>query len=248
MFEDLHWLDPTSRELLGRLVESICDLPVMILVTARSGFRGVMVAAAVDDRRAVAAAVAGRCRGHGPKSVHRPRDPGESLRSIIARRTDGVPLFVEEVARVLLQLDPFGDLGDDYTGLPDQAIPASLRELLMARLDRSGAAKEIAQITAVIGRSAQRAVVAEVAALSEDALGQPLAALCETGVLISEFVEGAEGYTFSHALLRDAAYDSLLRDDRRRLHLRVARALVALDATDGGAAAGAAGNASDGRQ
>jgi predicted ATPase len=99
----------------------------------------------------------------------------------------------------------------------------------MARLDRSGVAKAIAQIAAVIGRTARRDVLAAVAALPEHELDQPLATLRDAGVMIGELVEGVEGYAFSHALLRDAAYDSLVRDDRRRLHLRVARALEALD-------------------
>ena len=118
----------------------------------------------------------------------------------------------------------------------------------MARLDRSGVAKSIAQIAAVIGRTARRDVLAAVAALPEHELDQPLATLRDAGVMIGELVEGVEGYAFSHALLRDAAYDSLVRDDRRRLHLRVARALEFTRSTHCDAAAGAAGNAPGGRQ
>jgi class 3 adenylate cyclase/predicted ATPase len=228
LFEDLHWLDPTSRELLGRLVASIAGRSGMILLTARSGFEAPWIArhatTVVHLVPLSPADVADMVQ-----SLFTDRDVPGGLGNLIARRTDGVPLFVEEVARSLLQLNTLDDLGNDDTGLPDQAIPASLRESLMARLDRSGVAKEIAQISAVIGRSAKRDVVAAVAALSGNALDQPLAALRDAGVLILEFVDGAEGYTFSHALLRDAAYDSLLRDDRRQLHLRVARALEALD-------------------
>lgn len=228
VFEDLHWLDPTSRELLSRLMESTAGRSVMILLTARSGFRAPWMArpsvTVLPLMPLSPADVVDMVQ-----SLFTDRDIPPTLSSLIIRRTDGVPLFVEEVARSLLHLNAFDDLSGDDTGLPDKAIPASLRESLMARLDRSGVAKEIAQISAVIGRSARRDVVAAVAGLAENALGEPLAALRDAGVLINEFVGGAECYTFRHALLRDAAYDSLLRDDRRRLHLRVARVVVALE-------------------
>ena len=228
VIEDVHWLDPTSLELVGRMAESIAGRPVMILMTARDGFEATWMA----DRTTTVvrlsplspADVAGMVQ-----SLFTDRDIPPHLGRVIARRTDGVPLFVEEVARALLQAHSLDDLGDDSIELPDRAVPASLHESLMARLDRSGVAKHIAQIAAVIGRTARRDMLAAVAALPGHELDQPLATLRDAGVMISEFVEGAEGYTFSHALLRDAAYDSLVRDDRRRLHLRVARALEALD-------------------
>jgi class 3 adenylate cyclase/predicted ATPase len=228
LVEDLHWLDPTSRELLGRAVESVAGRPVMILLTARDGFEATWTA-----RRATTVV---RLVPLSPgdvadmvQSLFTSRDIPPHIGRLIARRTDGVPLFVEEVARGLLQSHSLDDLGDDTIDLPDQAIPASLRESLMARLDRSGVAKQIAQIAAVIGRTARRDILAVVASLPAAALNEPLAALLEAGVLFRELIEGAEGYTFSHALLRDAAYDSLVREDRRQLHLRVARALAEHD-------------------
>jgi class 3 adenylate cyclase len=228
LVEDVHWLDPTSHELLGRLVDSAAGRPIMILLTARDGFEASWAAGraieVVPLARLAPADVAGMVQ-----SLFGNRDLPPHLGRMIARRTDGVPLFVEEVARGLLQSNSLDDLEDDSIELPDQAIPASLHESLMARLDHSGVAKYIAQIAAVIGRTARCDVLAAVAELPEHELDQPCAVLCDAGVMISEFVEGGEGYTFSHALLRDAAYDSLLRDDRRRLHLRVAHALEALD-------------------
>ena len=228
LVEDVHWLDPTSQELVGRMVKSIAGRPVMILLTARDGFEASWMADCTTTVVRLAplspADVADMVQ-----SLFTDRDIPPHLGRVIARRTDGVPLFVEEVARALLQAHSLDDLGDDSIELPDQAVPASLRESLMARLDRSGVAKDIAQIAAVIGRTARRDVLAAVAALPEHELDQPLATLRDAGVMIGELVEGVEGYAFSHALLRDAAYDSLVRDDRRRLHLRVARALEALD-------------------
>lgn len=228
VLEDLHWLDPTSRELLARLMESNAGLPIMILLTARSGFEAPWMARPSTTLVPLVPLSPGDVVDM-VQSLFTDRDIPANLSNLIVRRTDGVPLFVEEVARALLQSNTLDDLSSDDAGLPDQVIPASLRESLMARLDRSGVAKEIAQIAAVIGRRARSDVLAAVAGVSDDALHQPLAALHDAGVLIKEFVGGGEGYTFTHALLRDAAYDSLLRDDRRRLHLRVARVLVALE-------------------
>jgi class 3 adenylate cyclase/predicted ATPase len=228
LFEDLHWLDPTSRELLSRLVDSVAGRPVMILLTARSEFEAPWT---VRPSTTVVQLVplSPTDVTEMVQSLFTDRGVPPNLGSLVARRTDGVPLFVEEVGRTLLQLQSLDELSDDNTGLPDQAVPASLRESLMARLDRSGVAKEIAQVSAVIGRSARRDVVAAVASLPELVLEQRLLALQDAGVLIGEFLEGAEYYTFSHALLRDAAYDSLVREDRRHLHLRVARALEVMD-------------------
>jgi class 3 adenylate cyclase/predicted ATPase/energy-coupling factor transporter ATP-binding protein EcfA2 len=225
--EDLHWLDPTSRELLGRIVGTIAGQPAMVLLTARDGFeatwmrqRATTVVRLVPLSPGEVAAML--------QSLLGKRDMPAHLGPFIAQRTDGVPLFVEEVARALLQAC-FLDRGDEGIELPDVVIPASLHELLMGRLDRSGVAKEIAQIAAVIGRTARRDVLAAVASLPDAELDQPLEALREAGALVQEFSETAEGYTFSHELLREAAYDSLLREERRRLHLGVARALIALD-------------------
>nr|WP_294524202.1 AAA family ATPase [uncultured Rhodopila sp.] len=226
--EDLHWLDPTSRELLGRIVETVAGKPAMILLTARDGFeatwmrqRATTVVRLVPLSPGEVAAML--------QSLLSKRDIPAHLGPLIAQRTDGVPLFVEEVARALLQTSFLDRRAEEGIEPPDPVIPASLHELLMGRLDRSGVAKEIAQIAAVIGRTARRDVLAAVAALPDVELGQPLEALREAGALVQEFSDSAEGYTFSHELLREAAYDSLLRDERRRVHLSVARALIALD-------------------
>ena len=153
----------------------------------------------------------------------------QQLAGAIARRTDGVPLHIEAVARSLLQLPTLPELDEDQLEIADLAIPASLHESLMARLDRSGRAKEIAQVAAVAGRSVRRDVLTEAVRLPNAEVEQALATLVEADLLFPESSSGGEVYTFTHALLRDAAYDSLLRDDRQALHQRVARALQALD-------------------
>ncbi len=222
--EDLHWLDPTSRELLDRIVTGLEQHRLMVLLTTRDGFEAPwmsgrdttvlrLVPLAEDD---VAGMVQSLFRG-------RPMPP--SLGHILARRTDGVPLFVEEVALSLLQSQTLPD-DDHQVGGPLQLIPASLQETLMARLDRSGA-KEVAQIAAVVGRSVRCDVLAEVTGMKPDELERILAVLAESGVLIHSVNAGI--VRFSHELLRGAAYDSLLRDNRQQLHARVARALQSLD-------------------
>ncbi len=221
--EDLHWLDPTSREWLTRIVAAGHSYPLLVLLTARDGFQAPWLAwRNTTVLRLVPLSpidVAGMV-----KDLVTDRELPERLFRLIAQRTDGVPLFVEEVARSLVLCGNLED-PDELAGMmPGRAIPESLHESLMARLDRSGIAKRIAQIAAVIGRSARRDVLAEVAGLTEKALVEPLAALAGAGVLYSS--EPGELYTFSHSLLRDAAYDSLLRDDRRNLHLSVAAALA----------------------
>ncbi len=176
--EDLHWLDPTSRELLDRIVTGLEQHRLMVLLTTRDGFEAPwmsgrdttvlrLVPLAEDD---VAGMVQSLFRG-------RPMPP--SLGHILARRTDGVPLFVEEVALSLLQSQTLPD-DDHQVGGPLQLIPASLQETLMARLDRSGA-KEVAQIAAVVGRSVRCDVLAEVTGMKPNELERILAVLAEIG-------------------------------------------------------------------
>jgi class 3 adenylate cyclase/predicted ATPase len=226
VFEDLHWLDPTSSELLERIVESMVGRPVLLLLTARDGIDPVRTGHGAVTTLQLAPLDTGHVVAMlGSLLVDRAVPP--DLVEIIAERTDGVPLFVEEVARSLLQSSEVMGV-DDFA--PLLTIPTSLDETLMARLDRSGTSKQIAQIAAVLGRSVRHDVLRELAASESIDLDRPLADLLESGVLVHERASSDETYSFSHALLRDAAYESLLRADRQRLHLGVARVLQAIDA------------------
>jgi predicted ATPase/class 3 adenylate cyclase len=225
--EDLHWLDPTSREFLDRMVNAIDGRRVLLLFTTRLGFDAPWV-----TERAIRVPLARLPNGAVAAMVHslfgdRPLPP--QLPEIIARRTEGVPLFIEAVARSLLQLPSLPELDDSPVGIAEAAIPASLHESLMARLDRSGPAKDVAQVAAVVGRTVRRDVLADACRLPDPELDQSLAILAEADVIVPGDDDGADTFSFSHAMLRDAAYDSLLRDDRRALHVRVARALERLD-------------------
>jgi class 3 adenylate cyclase/predicted ATPase len=227
LVEDLHWLDPSSLELLERLVARIGGLRVMLLVSARDAFEAPWLAhpsvSTLRLGRLAAEDVAAMVRG----LFERAALPAHFLDQLI-RKSDGVPLFVVELLRGLLSPDgtsAAATLPDE----PEAEIPASLRDSLMARLDRAGLAKEVAQVAAVIGRSVRPEMLAAVAGRPAPELERPLAVLVGAGVLFRDGGGAGVTYTFSHALLRDAAYDSVLRDQRQIVHLRVAEALPDLD-------------------
>ena len=238
--EDLHWADPTSLDLLRALVERSGQAPLMILATARPEFRAPwtmrshhsVIALAPLDRAQVR-----RMVGEIAASHALPADVIDS----VGERTGGVPLFVEEVTRLLLERGAGGGV---------QTIPPTLQQSLAARLDRLGEAREVAQIGAVLGREFTYGLlhaVASVAAVADPALQRGAAALSDHGYsdtalqsaldrLVEAdllFVEGAAPaatYRFKHALIQDAAYESLLKSRRQALHRRAANALLAADA------------------
>jgi predicted ATPase/class 3 adenylate cyclase len=225
--EDLHWLDPSSLEVLERLAARIEGRRVMLLVSAREGFAAPWLSKASVARlrlvRLDPGDVAEIVRGLLGHSTL----PAALVKEVVWK-SDGVPLFAVELLRALLNPDGSTITALPTPILPDEAsaeIPAILRDSLMARLDRAGIAKEVAQVAAVIGRSVRADLLAEVSGRPRAELEQPLAVLTGAGVLRLNHTGPIETYTFTHALLRDVAYDSVLRDQRRSMHLRVAHAL-----------------------
>ncbi len=230
IFEDVHWIDPTSHELLDLIIERVRRLPVLLLATFRPEFplpwTGQPHVTTVTlnrlDRRDGAALVK---RIAGSKSAL----PGDIVDEIV-ERTDGVPLFVEELTKAVLEAnthdhDAIGPLA--AAPLPALAIPATLHALLMARLDRLGpAAKEIAQIGAAVGREFSYELLAAIAPRNAVELQNALDPLVEAGLLFQRGAPQA-AYTFKHALVQDAAYGTLLRGKRRELHARIAAVLEA---------------------
>jgi hypothetical protein len=211
-FEDLHWADPTSLDLLRGLAERGAQAPLLLLATARPEFRPPfslrshhsIVSLRPLDRTGVARMVGEISASHALS-----KDVIEGVNE----RTGGVPLFVEEVTRLLLERDEQGGV---------QAIPPTLQQSLAARLDRLGAAREVAQIGAVLGRDFGYPLLREVAETNDQALQASLDRLTDADLL---FVEGAPPqatYRFKHALIQDAAYDSLLKSRRQALHRRAA--------------------------
>ena len=214
-FEDLHWADPTSLDLLQTLAERGAQAPLFLVATMRPEFRPPwsvrshhsVISLAPLDRAQVARMVAEISVRHALA-----RDVVEGVNE----RTGGVPLFVEEVTRLLLERGVEGGA---------QAIPPTLQQSLAARLDRLGAAREIAQIGAVLGRGFSHALLYEVARMEESALQMALDRLAAADILFIEGVGPQANYRFKHALIQDAAYESLLKSRRQALHRRAAEIL-----------------------
>jgi class 3 adenylate cyclase/predicted ATPase len=226
VFEDAHWTDPTSRELLDLTVERVRSLPVLLIVTFRPEFQSpwtgqpqvTMLALNRLDRRDRATLV-GQIAG---KAL-----PGE-VADQIAERTDGVPLFIEELTRSVLESGLLREEADSYLldrALPPFAIPTSLHDSLMARLDRLASVRLVAQIGAAIGRQFPYALLRAVSRLPEEELQNSLAQLVASELVFQRGMPPDAVYAFKHALVQDAAHASLLRGTRQQLHARIAEAL-----------------------
>ena len=225
MFDDIHWIDPSSRELLDRLMERVADWPVLLLAMFRPEFQPpwtgqphvTMLTLARLDRRNTAAMVANVA---GSAAL-----PPEIMEEI-AERTDGVPLFVEELTKAVLESGAQGSAALSSVPHPALSVPATLHASLMARLDRLGpAAKDVAQTGAAIGREFGYELLASTTDLPEPQLREALDRLTNAGLLFVRGTPPQSSYIFKHALVQDAAYGTLLRSRRQRLHARIAAAL-----------------------
>jgi class 3 adenylate cyclase/tetratricopeptide (TPR) repeat protein len=226
IFEDAHWTDPTSLETLGRTVDRLRTLRVLLIITYRPEFEAPWI-----GRPYVTALNLNRLGEHeiaemidhvtGNKLLP------ESIRQDIVERTDGIPLFVEEMTKAVLEAESEAEARNTVAAVPSSAIavPASLHASLMARLDRLGPAKEVAQIGAVIGREFSHALLAAVALKKEQELQSALDALTRASLLFRQGAPPNATYLFKHALVQDAAYGTLLREPRRALHARIAETL-----------------------
>ena len=226
IFEDAHWTDPTSLEAFGRVVDRIETLRVLLIVTFRPEFDPPWI-----GRPHVTALTINRL-GQREVGTMIDRVVGNkllpaSVRHDIIERTDGIPLFVEEMTKAVLEAESEGAAERAVAAVPSPAlaVPASLHASLMARLDRLGPAKEVAQIGAAIGREFSHALLAAVVRKTEAELGSALDRLIQAGLLFRQGVPPHATYLFKHALVQDAAYGTLLREPRRALHARIAEAL-----------------------
>jgi class 3 adenylate cyclase/tetratricopeptide (TPR) repeat protein/ABC-type transport system involved in cytochrome c biogenesis ATPase subunit len=226
-FEDAHWADATSLELLDLMVERVRQLPVLALFTFRPEFEPPWV-----GLPNISTLTLGRLEHNDVETMvarvtgGRPL-PAEVMKQIVAK-TDGNPLFVEELTKAVLETGILVEDGEGYQldgPLPPLAIPETLQDSLMARLDRLAAVKEIAQIGAAIGREFSYSLVRALVGRNEIALRDAFAQL-EHAELVFRRGEPPEAvYSFKHALVRDAAYGSLLKSRRHQLHGQIARAL-----------------------
>jgi predicted ATPase len=225
IFEDAHWSDPTSLELFGRAVHRIRIRSVLLIVTFRPEFQpawaGQPHVTSLGLNR-LAPREAGAIIDH---IVGNKRLPA-NIRQDIIERTDGIPLFVEEMTKAMVEAESEGEAQRAAASVPSpaQAVPATLHASLMARLDRLGPAKELAQIAA-IGREFSHPLVAAVARKPEAELLTALDRLVAAGLLLRQGEGPHASYLFHHALVRDAAYSTLLREPRRALHARIAETL-----------------------
>ena len=227
LYEDMHWADPTSLEAMDLLVDRVGTIPLLIVLTHRPEFQPkweshshVTALNLSKLTRAQSGAIVSRLAGGKPL-------PDDLLKKILAK-TDGVPLYVEELTKAILESGELKDAGDhyDYAGAARSiTIPATLRDSLTARLDRSPAAKEIAQIGAAIGREFSYELIAAVAPHTQTELDSALNQLTESGLAFRRGAPPEATYTFKHALVQDAAYDSLLKSRRQALHAKIARML-----------------------
>jgi tetratricopeptide (TPR) repeat protein len=223
-FEDLHWADPTTLELLGRLIDSIHDAPVLIIATTRPGFEAdwadLAHSTVISLSRMGSEASVKLAQSVTPAMTVLPEDV---LRTILAR-AEGNPLFIEELTRTVAQ--SVGPL------TPNFDIPATLQDSLMARLDALIAGKAVAQSGAVVGREFSHQLIESIWNGSPADLDTGLSELEEAGLLYHRGDGVAARYQFKHALIQDAAYASLLRESRRDLHARVAASLEATGPAD----------------
>jgi class 3 adenylate cyclase/predicted ATPase len=226
IFEDAHWADPTSLEVLGRIVDRVHGLRVLLIVTFRSEFqapwmgRHYVTPLTINrlGERDIGSMI-DRVAGNKPLPAN--------IRHDIIERTDGIPLFVEEMTKAVLEAESEGAAIRIAAAIPPSVltVPASLQGSLMARLDRLGSAKEVAQIGAAIGREFSHAFLSAVARKPEAELARALDRLIATGLLFQQGIPPHASYLFKHALVQDAAYGTLLREPRRALHARIAETL-----------------------
>jgi len=227
LFEDAHWADPTSVEVLNLVIERVPRLPMLLLITVRPEFE-----APWKGRADIATVALGRFDPANVEALVQRvtggrKLPAEVVAQIVAK-TDGVPLFVEELTKNVLESGLLIEDGDAYRldgPLPPLAIPATLQDSLMARLDRLAPVKEIAQIGAAIGREFGFGLLHAVVGGDEASLKRALAQLEQSELVFRSREEPDAAYSFKHALVQDTAYESLLKSRRQVLHRRIAKIL-----------------------
>ncbi len=224
--EDLHWIDPSSEELIGVLLDRLSTLPILVVLTARPEFRSQW-----DENRLHRMSLSPLERRDSIsmiKLICGDTAMPEPAIALIADKTDGVPLFIEDLTRDVLESTGSHQArsAEPAGARAPLAIPATLTDSLMSRLDRLGSAKTVAEIGAVIGREFSYELLAKVAELPEVRLKEELYRLVDAGLLVGRRATSVLGYAFRHALVRDAAYSCLLKKTRAALHARIAGVLV----------------------
>jgi class 3 adenylate cyclase/tetratricopeptide (TPR) repeat protein len=227
VFEDVHWSDPTSRELLDLLIERLMALPVLVILTFRPEFNPPWI-----GRPHVLFVTLNRLPPRQRAEMIAHVTAGKALPKEIAvqivERTDGVPLFIEELTKMVVESGILAEAGDHYelTGAATPlAIPTSLHASLLARLDRLAPTREIAQVGAALGRSFSHELISAVAPMPQPQIDDSLKQLTRAELVFCRGTPPDAEYTFKHALVQDAAYSTLLRRRRQQIHSRIASTL-----------------------
>ena len=228
VFEDAHWIDPSSRQVLDHLIDRLADQKLLCLITYRPGFDAhwsntdgaTCISLENLEPVEVSAVIEGVTSG---KSLP------DAVRAEVISKTDGIPLFVEELTKTVIEAGFLKESDGRYLldgPLPPLAIPETLQDSLVARLDRLGSVKEVAQIAACIGRAFSVELLADLCPLERSALDDALAKLVDAELVLRSQSEHQTSYTFKHALVQDAAYTSVLMSKRRRVHASIAAVLT----------------------
>jgi predicted ATPase/class 3 adenylate cyclase len=227
VYEDVHWSDPTTRESLDLLIDRVPTLRVLVIVTFRLEFAPPWVGRPHVTLLALNR-LPPRQRAEMIASVTGGRTLPREIADQIADRTDGVPLFIEELTKTVVESGIVTDAGDHYAvagPIAQLAIPTSLHASLLARLDRLAPTREVAQIGAALGRRFPHALISAVAPLPQQQVDDALAQLVSAELIFRRGTPPDAEYTFKHALVQDAAYSTLLRNRRQQIHARIVSTL-----------------------
>jgi class 3 adenylate cyclase/predicted ATPase len=229
VWEDLHWADPSTLELLSLIIDQSRTARMLTLLTCRPEFQPPWSPRAHLAHLTLNRFIQPQVELLIVQAMRGKPLPAEVVQQVVAK-TDGVPLFVEELLKMVVEAGLVREEADHYVlngPLPPLAIPATLQDSLMARLDRLAPVKEVAQLGAVLGRSFPYDVMRAVSPLDEEALQRGLAQLVEAELLYQRGHPPQAQYLFKHALIQDAAYQSLLKSTRQQYHQHIAQVLEA---------------------
>ena len=215
VIEDLHWIDATTLTWLERVIDQTATAPLLLVMTIRLNSGDMPWGTHARVTQLTLGGLSAAETEQLIQLVSAERPVQSELRQRIVARTDGVPLFIEEMTRSVMDAD----------GGERRELPTTLRDSLTARLDRTGSAKAVAQLASVVGRVFTLRLLMAVANQSEEALQGELRTLVRSGLVHQRGFGGQTRFTFKHALIRDAAYDSLLRKPRQQIHVRIAIAM-----------------------
>jgi predicted ATPase len=227
VFEDAQWIDPTSRESLDLTVDRVPTLPVLLIITFRPEFTPPWVGRPHVTLLSLSR-LPQRQRAEMIVRVTRGKALPKEVADQIIDRTDGVPLFIEELTKAVVESGVLADAGDRYTlagPLPPLAIPTSLQASLLARLDRLALVRQVAQIGAALGRRFSHELISAVAPMPQQELDNAMAQLVSAELIFRRGTPPDAEYTFKHALVQDAAYGTLLRSRRQQIHAGIAATL-----------------------